>query len=1074
MDRRPQLRVVLLGGFDLGVGDRTVDSSTWRLSRARDIIKVLALSPGRRLQRDQVLELLWPGRDLESAVNNLHQVLHAARQAIGAVGGDGHACLRLENETLALCPKGDLSVDADEFESLAREALDSHRRADYERALRLYSGDLLPDDRYADWAAGPREILHRLKLDVMIGLAGRLAEDRELAAAADLLRRLLVEDATNESAHRDLMRVYALAGDRGAAARQYESLEKTLRDELGVAPEQITQDLHHEIAAGHVVGVEGGSYSAARPKTNLGTAFSSFVGRQHELGEMRRLMRTSRMVTLVGPGGCGKTRLAVEVGRRSLGHFSDGVFLIELAPVSKTGDVAPELLRTLGVRRAPDQSAAQAVGDQLAEDHTLMILDNCEHVVDEVARLIGSLLRACPHLYILATSREPIRVPGEVVRRVSSLRAPDPAALPSLDELTEYDAVQLFADRTKAAQSDFEIDEHNVAGVVSICFRLDGMPLALELAAARVPGLSVAGVARNLDDRFRLLTEGERTALSRQRTLKATVDWSFDLLTPEEKTLFLRLSVFNGPFDFEAAQAVAGSDLRSQAAPLLSRLVERSMVVADDSEEDRRYRLLETMRAYGLDRLRSESRQADVRNDHAEWLLQRVGRSGGHSVASRRPQLVSLLATVHDELRPAVDHLLSASPGDAVRLAGMLWPYWLWHAHLGEGLALIEHVLDHASGPSEERADLLIAASALAFRWKGYEEMERYAALSLEESEAVGDAAGACRALMFSAVGPFDRDDQATASGLFRRALAIAQDQNDAGLEISSRLCLAMLAASHLEFAEAGELLDRADELLPQLDDGDNILNLYTLGTWMPTRRRGDRLHMWSETFLPFEEGMGQLAKAALLTARANLERLSKRFETARSLLEEALHLHEAVGDKAGEALILCWMGQLAFDRGGFDEAERYLNKSLLIRREILHVRGVVTSLVSMARLTTERNQIEAARRYMEEAERLCRQRADRIGVALVQVEGAQIDMAIGDAKSAVRQISKALPLLRVFGGYGINIACMLRDLGEAQSAAGRTEDALASLTEAADTFERDGYLVEADRCRRLRLMVYR
>lgn len=1069
VDNKRGLRVVLLGGFEVWVGERAVESSAWRLSKAKDVIKVLALSPGRKLQRDQVLEMLWPGRDPHSAVNNLHQVLHAARQAIDSVDGGGHACLRLEAETLALCPGGDLWVDADEFEMTARSTLKAGQSVEYESALELYSGELLPDDRYADWVQGRREILLRLKLDLMAGLAHHLESAGELAAAADTLRRLLVEDQTNEGAHRNLMRVYAIAGDRNAAARQYERLEQVLHDELGVDPEQVSQDMHDEIAAGDIGPRKAGTSLAVRSSTNLGAPLSSFIGREHELTELGGMMGDSRMITLVGAGGCGKTRLAVELGRRCLDDYTGGVFLVELAPVGRAKDVALELMRTLGVRRGPDETSVQAVGDRVGEDDTLLILDNCEHVIDGVAQLVGALLTDCPRLNVLATSREPIRVPGEVVRRVSSLRAPDPDLLPSVDELVQYDAVQLFAERAWAVQGDFEIDEHNAADVALVCFRLDGMPLALELAAARVPALSISGVARNLDDRFRLLTDGPRTALSRQRTLRATVDWSFDLLTAEEKALFLRLSIFNGAFDFDAAQALASAELQSQVAPLLGQLVERSMVVAHDIGEQSRYRLLETMREYGRARLRDEGRLSETGDDHAKWLLRLVETSVGRSMASDRPRLISRLAIVHDELRPAVDHLLTVSPRDTVRLVSLLWPYWLWHDHLGEGLAVIEHVLEHATGPSMERADMLIGAAALAFRWKGFAEMERYAALSLEEAEAHGDTAGVCRALIFSAVGPFDRDDYSSAHALFRRTLDIAQTEEAVDLEISARLCLAMVAAARRRFAEAGDLLDRAEMLASELDEDEGILNLYTLGTWIPTRRRGEQLHMWSETFLPFEEGMGQLARASILAARANLERLLGRFDQAALLLEEALELYEGAGDEAGQALALCSLGQLAFNIGDFEQADRLLKRSLHVRREIRHVRGVVTSLISLVRLATERDQIEQARRYLEEAEMLCRQRVDRLGTSLVLLERAQVDMADGDAKSAVAHLSEALPIARAFGGYGINIACFQRDLGEAKLAMGDPAAATTSLAEAVDIFERDGYTGEAERCQKMR-----
>jgi predicted ATPase len=733
--------------------------------------------------------------------------------------------------------------------------------------------------------------------------------------------------------------------------------------------------------------------------------------------------------------------------------------------------VPGELMRTLDVRRGPDQTALEAVADRIDGEELLLILDNCEHVVEGVASAVETLLKTCPGLRVLATSREPMRLPGEIVRRVSSLRAPDPANLPPADEINRFDAIRLFRDRVQAVHEQFEIDDDNARDVAQVCFRLDGMPLALELAAARVPTLSVAGVAKNLDDRFGLLVDGPRTALSRQQTLKATVDWSFDLLSAQEQSLFLGLSVFKGPFDLEAAQSVAHSELErgGEIASLLSRLVERSMVATITSDGVFRYRLLETMREYGLDLLRSQGTLQEARDLHAKWMLQLSESGGGLTDASGRADLVSRLSGVHDELRPAVDHLLATHPKDAARLSSRLWPYWLWLAHLGEGLDLIEEVLEHVAEPSIHKAELLLAASAIAFRWKGFEEMERLATLSAEESKALGDHAAVGRALLFAAIGPFDRDDFDRTGSLFEEAKVLAQSEGDVALEISANLSLAMLSAFRLDYAGAGELLDRAEILASSLDASTGVLDLYTLGAWAPTRRRGERVYMWRETFISFEDGIGREANASIATAKANLERLSGRLDEAEVLLEATQRDFVSAGDESGQSLALSWMGQLAFDRGDLDTAEDHLSRSLSMRSRIGHVRGVVASLIGLIRLMADRSQFDHAARYLDEAEELCRQRADRIGVALVGTERAQVAMARGDAESAVSLLNESLPVITAFGEFGLNIACAMRDLGEAQSLAGLVDEAKATLTDAEDIFERTGHEDEASRCRKLR-----
>ncbi len=1063
---------MLMGGFEVSIGSREVESSAWRLRKAQDLIKVLALSPGRRLPRDQLLEILWPGRDVDSAANNLHQVLHAARRAIESAGGDGKACLTLQAETVQLCPGGGIEVDADEFEAAAHDALVSRRRDELEASLELYPGDLLPDDRYADWAHARREILQRLRADLMFELAARLEATGHLVGASDVLGRLILEDPTDERSQRVLMRVHALAGDRTAAIRRYEALERVLREELGVAPDAASRRMFEAVVSGQI-GPPPGTGSDSGPPTNLGPPLSSFVGRTQELAELSVLTRANRLVTLVGAGGCGKTRLAQEAGRRGLGHFSGGTYFVELAPLVQARDVALETMRTLEVRRGPDETAAEAIGRWIGGRSALLILDNCEHVADEAARLISSLLGACPHLTVLATSREPVRVPGEVVRRVSSLRAPDPSHLPPLSDLRDYDAVTLFTERTRCVQPGFEVTDRNAAEVALVCFRLDGMPLALELAAARVPALGIVGVARNLDDRFRILTDGPRTALSRQRTLEATVEWSFDLLSADEKALFLGLSVFSGPFDLDAARAIADEDVRERSAALVGSLVEQSMVVAHDVDETVRYRLLETLRAYGLDRLRRAGELDRARDRHARWLRLLVGSSTEHASASERVVQVSRLALAHDELAPAVNHLLDTDAPGAARMASRLWPYWLWCSHLGEGLSVIERVLERTTGPSSERADLLIGASALSFRWKGFTQMERHVVMSRQESAALGDVDGLCRALIFSAAAPFNRDEFDAAHTLFGQALELARSHHRTSMEISARLGLAMLAASRLDFTEAADQLDRAEALASASDADPGVLDIYTLGAWMPTRRGGERLYMHSETFMPFEDGMGRPPRASVLLARGNLERLLGRFDRSASLLQTALGVNRRLGDDAGQSLALSWLGQLDFDRGDFETAERHLTASLQIRRRIVHLRGVVTSLISLSRLAIERNQIDTARHHMEEAEDVCRRRVDRVGTAQVLTQQAQVEMASGSPGAAVGRLSEAVSLLRTFG-YGIAVACSLRDLGEAQAAAGTADDARTTLTEAAGIFDQNGHAVEAVRCRTLRSAVAR
>ena len=379
------------------------------------------------------------------------------------------------------------------------------------------------------------------------------------------------------------------------------------------------------------------------------------------------------MLTLVGPGGAGKSRLGLELAREA---EAEGAVLVELAAIADPGLVEGAAASALEVQALPDRPLVDAVVDFLAPRRLLLVLDNCEHVLAASAVLADGLLRAAPMLRIVATSREPLRVPGEVVFRVPSLTIPDPEQPCSPADLRRYEAVRLFVERAAAAAPGFVLDEGNAADVARICFRLDGLPLALELAAGRLGALSPASIAERLDDRFRLLRAGSRAAPTRQQTLAATLQWSHDLLAPDERVLYRRLAAFGGGFDLDAAEVVcAGDGLDGpEVADTLGRLVEKSLVVADQLGGERRYRLLETVRADARGRLDAAGEGPALADRHAAWALALAEREGGSPRLDREGP----------NLRTALDTLTARAPTDALRLCVALRPFWLRRIDLAE------------------------------------------------------------------------------------------------------------------------------------------------------------------------------------------------------------------------------------------------------------------------------------------------------------------------------------------------------------------------------------------------------
>src|SRR5918998_1234587 len=392
-------------------------------------------------------------------------------------------------------------------------------------------------------------------------------------------------------------------------------------EENGITPESPKNP--RRLRAAEPAEAETAPRTPQRPPNNLPLELSSFVGREKELVEIERLLEDSRLLTLTGSGGCGKTRLALAVAGEVVEDFEDGVWLVDLASLADPALVPQAVASPLGVREQPGRSLIETLSDYLGSKKVLLILDNCEHLIGACAELAEALLHSCPNLRVLATSREALGITGEVAWPVPSLSLPDLRRLPEVESLARYEAARLFLERTAAVNPTFALTEQNAVAVDQICYRLDGIPLAIELAAARAKVLSVEQIAERLDDSFGLLSAGGRTAMPRHRTLHATMDWSHELLPDEERALFRRLSVFAGGFLLGAAESVcAGEELeRGEVLELLSHLVDKSLVVAREVSGEARYRLLETVRQYAREKL-SESDEAELlRERHAGFYL---------------------------------------------------------------------------------------------------------------------------------------------------------------------------------------------------------------------------------------------------------------------------------------------------------------------------------------------------------------------------------------------------------------------------------------------------------------------
>ncbi|MEV6912968.1 BTAD domain-containing putative transcriptional regulator [Amycolatopsis sp. NPDC051071] len=675
------MRVTLLGPVGAEAGDGTpVDIGGARL---RMLLARLALDPGRPVPAAALIDGLWgaePPADasnaLQSLVSRLRKVLRAGDVSLDS--GPGGYRLDVERE----------DVDVFRFERLAAEGRaelaagrDSGAAAILADALGLWRGEALSDVLEAPFAQAPATRLEDLRLDVAedrfeaeIRLGGydRVLADLKEAAARNPLRERLAG-----------LWIRALCGaDRQSdALAVYEEVRAALADQLGADPSAELKDLHLAALRGEL----GPPPAAA---DHLPVRLTSFVGRDDELKLVAELLAGARLVTLVGPGGAGKTRLATEVATRHPAHARGRVWFVPLAGVRDPDDLPGAVfaaleLWDLGLSHAGDpmrrqMDALARVVETLGAGESVLVLDNCEHVVDAAAELANTLLRRVPTLRLLATSREALAIDGETLCPLGPLAVPE--GTPTVPQAAEAGAIRLFVDRALAVRPDFALDESTVDDVAQICRRLDGMPLALELAAARLRSMTVAQISQRLDDRFRLLTSGSRTALPRQRTLRAVVEWSWDLLDDAERVLARRLSVFGAGAEVEAVEGVcAGDGLAAEdILYVLGSLVEKSIVdaMAGDQGEPR-YRMLETIRAYAAERLD----EADER----EWLTKSYHRYYADLVERMEPSLrradqLAVISRYNSEQGNIVTALRQAIDADDVEMAVRLFSgtFWYW------------------------------------------------------------------------------------------------------------------------------------------------------------------------------------------------------------------------------------------------------------------------------------------------------------------------------------------------------------------------------------------------------------
>jgi predicted ATPase/DNA-binding SARP family transcriptional activator len=830
--------------------------------RRRLLVRLL-MAANRPVPVERLKEDLWEGHLPASAASTLKSHVSLLRRALGPdrlLHVDGAYVLKLAPEEL----------DVALFEKDATAGLDLLRAGHprdaaliLRQGLDRWRGRALADAADTSWGEPEAVRLEELRAAVLEGwLEARLAlgESSEVVAEAEAA---VAEHPLREGLWAKLISALYASGRQADALRAYQRLRELLGEELGIAPSPELADLEMAILRQdrEAVGedTERRRSPAAERMSNLPRELTSFVSRPRELADLAVALQARGLVTLTGAGGTGKTRLAVRAARDAEA-FCDGVWFCDLAPLDDPAHALRELAATIGCADRPGFGVTDSVAERLAEGENLLILDNCEHVLDASAALAVKLLTAAPTLRLIATSRSPLGIEGEMLHRVPSMSVP--GAVMDPQELLSFESVQLFVERAKSQQAAFCLDDSNCTAVATVCARLDGIPLALELAAARLRTMTVTDMERRLGDRFQLLTSGSRGAPARQQTLKALIDWSYELLDERDRAALSRLAVFVGGFDLAAAEAVASHEDSPAVHDAVGSLVDKSLLQVDTSGLTARYRMLETVREYAAAKATPNEAQR-ARVAHARHFLELVEASAAHFSGSAQVDSRLQLEPDDDNLRAAFGTLLAAGDAEqALRFGAAVSKFWNSRGLYGDEMDLLEAALDHpgASDPTPARGAVLTAAGYLLFR----------------------------------------RGETASARRRLDEALAIARAVGSVSLSADALRTMAWVADRRGDPEAAMTLAGEAVTDALMSGESHLIARAYDVRAAASQHRDPDRARRDYAEALRYCEAAGDgLGRASTINNLAILELEQGDFQAARVQFNEALAISDAVRDVA-------------------------------------------------------------------------------------------------------------------------------------------------------------------------------
>ena len=728
----------------------------------------------------------------------------------------------------------------------------------------------------------------------------------------------------------------------------------------------------------------------ARPN-NLPVQLTSFIGRESEILKIKKLLNQSRLLTLTGSGGAGKTRLALQVSADVIDEFENGVWLFELASISDPEILPAELLKIFQLKEEPNKISEDTLCDHLRDKEMLIVIDNCEHIVEAGAKLALKILRNCPKLKLIATSREALKCDGEQTHRISSLEIPDPKEKISPEKLSQYEAVRLFIERALSVNSGFRVNNENAPALAEICHQLDGIPLAIELAAARVKILPVEKICERLSSRFKLLTGGKRTALPRQQTLRALIDWSYDLLSAEEKILWNRLSVFSDGWTLEAAEEICSDNIidKSDVFEILSSLTEKSIVLYNNENE--RFLILETIRQYANEKIKETGEYEKFSDKHFKFFLD-LAETGNKKLRGIESESVTKIfeneiGNLEKALKWSAENLFNQ---EGLRLSAAMSRFWQNLGYITEGIHWLETVLQKNTKTKNSLYCSVICQLGNFERLKGDVDKARELIVeSLRISRELGDKASTAVSLIRLGILEYDQGRYDESAVLYEESLGIYKESgNKSGYAIVLNN-LANVFSNQGKYSKAFALYEESLATRRESEDIFGIaVSLNNLG------------------IIAFEMG---------------------EYQKAKDLLQESLKLRHQTGNKAGIAISLLNLGNVSYNQGEYSTASKYYKDSLDISIEIDEKGCIADSLFNLGKNSLEQNDIDKALELFNQSLEISRVIKAKTTIADILLSLGRVAFEKKDYEQSKRNYRESLELYIETGNWKDIVLNLLR-----------------------------------------------